>query len=110
MAFNLRRAKQPKRPIDILRSKCPELRLSDLELEDEDIANLAKAFDDELVKEAVHGRGDNWTEVGPHDQGNYEWINISYLAGKNLSSWLSLEGVIGPGNTILREKKDVFFC
>jgi hypothetical protein len=68
MAFNLRTAKKEcnRRPIDTIRSKCPELRLSDFgDMGDDEIAYLATAFKDNLVKEAVHGLGD-WSPVGPN--------------------------------------------
>jgi len=64
MPFNLKKDRQKRRPIDILRDKCPDLRHSDLDLNDEEVEYLASVMNPE-VKVAVHGRGDNWTEVGP---------------------------------------------
>ena len=39
----------------------------------------------------------NWTNIGPDPLDDYEWYNISYLVGKDLKSWLSLEALLGPG-------------
>ncbi|MBU1342785.1 MAG: hypothetical protein KKE44_08020 [Proteobacteria bacterium] len=38
-----------------------------------------------------------WTNIGPDPQDKYEWYNISYLVGKDLNPWLSLETLLGPG-------------
>jgi hypothetical protein len=65
MPFNLKKEKQKRRPIDVLREKCPDLRHSDLDLKDEEVEYLASVMGGEVTKVAVHGRGDNWTEVGP---------------------------------------------
>lgn len=64
--FNLSRARRPERPIDTIRKVCPDIRLSDLGLTSEELGLLANSLKSKPeVKEAVHGRGDNWTEVGP---------------------------------------------
>lgn len=66
--FNLKKARnRKKRPIDTLREIDPTLRYSDLDLEDDEIQYLADSMASSKAKKtkvAVHGRGDNWTEVG----------------------------------------------
>ncbi len=39
----------------------------------------------------------NWTNIGPEPVDKYEWYNISYLVGKDLNPWLSIETLLGPG-------------
>jgi hypothetical protein len=51
----------------VLREKFPDIRYSDLDTDDD--AEVQKIIDrvsrNPETKTAVHGRGDNWTEVGP---------------------------------------------
>jgi hypothetical protein len=66
--FNLKSLKNDRepRPIDIIRSKCPGIRPNELDLDDEDVTFLAKVLaSGKGIRQAVHGRGDAWTEVGP---------------------------------------------
>lgn len=68
MSFNLKRAKRRGRrhPIDDLREIIPGIRYSDLDTDDDgEISSLIMSVSGRIQKEAVHGRGDNWTEVGP---------------------------------------------
>jgi hypothetical protein len=37
------------------------------------------------------------TNIGPEPEDKYEWYNISYLLGKDINPWLSLETSLGPG-------------
>ena len=63
--FNLKKSKK-RRAIDRLREIDPDIRYSDLELDEKDVEYLAGIISPEKeTKIAVHGRGDNWTEVGP---------------------------------------------
>lgn len=66
MNFNLRdERRRSTRAIDALREVLPEIRYSDIDTTDEEeIANLARSLSH--IKNAVHGRGDGWTEVGPN--------------------------------------------
>ncbi len=43
-----------------------------------------------------YGHSD-WTKIGPEPQDKYEWYNISYFVGKDLTPWLSMETLLGPG-------------
>jgi hypothetical protein len=43
-----------------------------------------------------YGRGE-WTHIGPDASDDYTWSNVSYVLGKNLSSWLSFEVLPGVG-------------
>lgn len=38
-----------------------------------------------------------WTNIGPSNETPYEWTHISYVLGKNIAPWISLETHIGPG-------------
>lgn len=51
--------------MDLLRRVCPDLRPGDVELPLEDVTRLADVLVPPSTRLAVHGRGDNWTEVGP---------------------------------------------
>lgn len=65
--FNLKSIKKDMapRPIDIIRSKCPGVRLNDLDVDDKDVKFLAEVLaSGKEIRQAVHGR-DGWTEVGP---------------------------------------------
>lgn len=66
--FNLKKAKKARRPIDVLREIDPDLRYGDLDLEDTEIEMLSNMF--QTTKTAVHGRGDNWTEVDRYNPYN----------------------------------------
>jgi len=39
----------------------------------------------------------SWTHVGPDPADRYQWFNASYMVGKNMTDWLSLESQIGAG-------------
>lgn len=42
--------------------------------------------------------GDNsFSIVGPDAAVDYEWTRISYLLGKDINSWFSIETLLGPG-------------
>ncbi|MBU0969329.1 MAG: hypothetical protein KKC20_01720 [Proteobacteria bacterium] len=58
-------------------------------------SNAGGFFDYQGVA-GFYGHSD-WTNVGPEPRDKYEWYNISYLMGKNITPWLSLETLSGPG-------------
>lgn len=39
----------------------------------------------------------SWTAIGPDPSDGYYWSNISYVLGKDINSWCSFEGLMGPG-------------
>ena len=57
---------------------------------------MAENFIDYQGIHSFYGES-GWTNIGPSSQDRYEWYHLGYLAGKDLSPWLSIETTIGPG-------------
>lgn len=56
----------------------------------------SNSFFDRQGISLMYGRS-TWTNVGPDPEVHYDWTSLAYVLGKDLTSWLALEGQAGPG-------------